>query len=268
VTFQAFVDDSGGIGHSKHFVLAGLIGSSYHWAEFSEEWQACLDEKPSIRRFKMSEAAGRSGEFYRWTDKMRNDKLRSFARVINRHPKILTYSCIELEAHGETWRKRLQKPLNEPYFHPFHNTIMATCFALWDAGSRERFEIVFDEQVIFGPRAKSWWPITRAICQWREPEAAQILPIEPVFRTDDDFLPLQAADLMAWCIRNATDNPSQPSSFEWLLGEMPNLQSTDYSQFYDRERMEDVWRQTVDIIQNKSMPDEILKLYRETFPKG
>lgn len=265
VTFQCFVDDSGGVGHSKHFVLAGLVGPSSQWAEFSAEWQACLDEKPSLKRFKMSEAAGRSGEFYRWTDTMRNNKLRAFARIINRYPKLLTYSVIDLEAHAETWRKRLMKPMNEPYFHPFHNTIMATCFELWDLGWRERFEIIFDEQVVFGLRARAWYPVVRAIVQHREPEAAKIMPVDPLFRTDQEWLPLQAADMMAWCIRNATDNPQQPSSFEWLLGEMPNLQGTDYSQYYDRERMEDVWAQTVEILKGRNMPAEVAKAYRETF---
>jgi hypothetical protein len=267
VTFQCFVDDSGGRGHSRHFVLAGLIGSSYDWAEFSDEWRACLAEKPSIRRFSMREAAARSGEFNhrRWTVEMRDDKLRQLARIINRHPRIFTYSCIDLEAHEDTWRKRLKKPMNEPYFHPFHNTIMATCFTLWDAGLRERFEIFFDEQVIFGPRAKAWYPIIRAIVQHREPEAAQIMPVEPMFRTDDEFLPIQAADMMAWCTRNATDNEMQPSSYEWLLAEMPNLQGTDYSQYYDRERMEDVWAQTVEILKGKNLPADVAKAYRETF---
>lgn len=265
VTFQCFVDDSGNDGRSKHFVLAGLIGSSFHWAEFSDEWRACLAAAPSIKRFKMSEAAGRSGEFYRWTDTMRNDKLRALARIINRNPRILTYSCIDLAAHAETWAKRLKKPMSEVYFHPFHNTIMATCFALWDMGSRERFEIVFDQDVIFGPRAKAWYPVIRAICQHREPDEAQILPVEPRFETDDEWLPLQAADLMAWCIRDATDKPTQPSSFEWLLGEMPNLQGTDYSQYYDRERMESVWAQTEEILKGKTLPAEVAKAYRETF---
>jgi hypothetical protein len=109
----------------------------------------------------MREAAGRTGEFHRWTDAMRNDKLRELARIINRYPRISTYSCIEMEAHGETWGKRLPRPMSEVYFHPFHNTIMATCFELCDMGSREPFKIFFDEQVIFGPRAKAWYPIIR-----------------------------------------------------------------------------------------------------------
>jgi hypothetical protein len=266
VTFQCFVDDSGGVGHSRHFVLAGLIGSSAGWASFADEWRACLDEEPSIGTFKMREAANLRGEFLGWSKEARDDKLRALARIINRHPRILTYSVIDLDAHSETWRKRLTKPMNEVYFHPFHNTIMATCFTLWDAGWREPFEIIFDEQVIFGPRAKAWYPIIRAIVQHREPEAAQILPVEPMFRKDEDFLPLQAADLAAWCIRRATDDPTY-KQFEWLLDEMKQLQGTDYSQYYDRERMESVWAQTEEILRGRTLPAEVVRAYRETFGK-
>jgi hypothetical protein len=86
-----------------------------------------------------------------------------------------------------------------------------------------------------------------------------------MFRTDEQFLPIQAADLMAWCIRDATDRLMQPSSFEWLLAEMPNLQGTDYSQYYDRERMESVWAQTVEILKGNNLPAEVARSYRETF---
>src|SRR4051812_36909596 len=147
---QAFVDDSDGRGHSRYFVLAGLITYAERWAEFSNEWYACLKEKPSIRRFKMGDAAGCSGEFRSFTPSERDDKLRKFCRIINQHPKLLTYTIIDLDAHAETWGKSRFLASRDPYFHPFHNTIMNAALSLWDYGVRERFEIIFDEQLIFG----------------------------------------------------------------------------------------------------------------------
>jgi hypothetical protein len=116
VTIQAFVDDSGHKGTNRHFVLAGLVGSSAGWAEFSDEWQTVLDAPPAIRAFKMKEAAGRpSGQFNGMTDEQHDDKLRALARVINRSPKISTFSMIDLDVHADTWAK-LPKPHSEPYF--------------------------------------------------------------------------------------------------------------------------------------------------------
>lgn len=261
VPFQTYVDDSGGLGHSKHFVLAGLIGHSEDWTVFSDEWRACLAEKPSIKRFKMSEAARRSGEFYRWTAEMRDAKLRSLTRIINRHAQVLTYSVIDLAAHQETWAKRLPKPLNEAYFHPFQNTIMATCFLLWDNGHREPFEIIFDEQEVFGLRAKAYYPAFRAMMEYKEPEAATLLPPEPWFRSDDQALPLQAADLAAWCIRKCTDDPAY-DQFNWLLAELRSVKQTDYSQYYDRDRMEAVWGQAEDLLKTGNIPPDLLTAFR------
>jgi hypothetical protein len=236
---QAFVDDSGGRGHSRYFVLAGLISDAERWAEFSNEWDACLKEKPSIRRFKMKDAAGCSGEFRFFKPSERDDKLRQFCRIINRHPKLLTYSIIDLNTPEETWAKSQFVESRDPYFWPFQATIMNASFSLWDLGPRERFEIIFDEQLIFGPRAKMWYPGLLAAGRFREPAATSIMPVDPIFRSDDEFLPLQAADLFAWTLRNGFDNPDN-RPFPWMVEELSNITETEYSQIFDKERMESV----------------------------
>jgi Protein of unknown function (DUF3800) len=240
---QAFVDDSGGKGQapSRHFVMAGLIAHSEDWASFSDEWKACLDTPPRVRIFKMREAASCGGQFFGWSESERDAKVLALARIINRYARIATYSAIDLEAHAELWVPRQRKPHSEPYFWPFHNTIMASCFELWDRGWRERFEIIFDEQVIFGPRAKAWYPAIRDVVKMRNPDEYAIMPADPMFKTDDEFLPLQACDLFAWCWRVGSDlGPDSERPFEWLLPELRNVSLTDYRQYYDRERLQSV----------------------------
>ena len=153
VLIQAFVDDSGGKGHSRHFVLAGLVATAENWVAFSHEWKACLAAQPAIPLFKMSEASSRSKAFGGFSMQARDDKLRSLARVINRHASFVVSSVIEMEAARISPTSHL-KPFRDPYFWPFHTLITGICFDLWDLGIRDRFEIVFDEQLIFGPRAR------------------------------------------------------------------------------------------------------------------
>jgi hypothetical protein len=263
MTIQAFVDDSGHKGTNRHFVLAGLVGSSASWAEFSDEWRAVLEEYPAIRSFKMKEAAGRpSGQFRGMTDEQRDDKLRALARVINRHPKVSTFSMIDLDVHAETWAT-LPKPHSEPYFWPYQNTIMAVCHELWDSGSRERFEIIYDEDVIFGPRARLWYPAIKRLMEIQFPEQATILPIDPMFKSDDEFLPIQAADMFAWCARNSADK-QDPDSFSWLRKEMPRVRGTEYSQYYDGERLRAVMAETQRLLGEKSAPKEFVDVYAST----
>jgi hypothetical protein len=246
---QVFADESGGKGHADHFVMVGLISASAAWAEFSNEWRACLRQPPAVHVFKMRDAAGLTGAFRGWNHNDRDQKLRQLARIINRYVAIYTYSAINLTAYAKIWEHLGWSPQNDPYFHPFHNTIFASCFELWDRGLRERFSIVFDENVIFGPRARIWYPLMREVMQIREPEVFPIMPGDLLFGTDDDFLPIQACDLFAWCIRRSFDVGGDPG-FNWLLDEFRDIQGTDYSQYYDEERMKavskDAWEQSRD----------------------
>ena len=265
---QAFVDESGGKGQAGHFVLAGLIAHADHWAMFSNAWKGCLKQDPAIAYFKMREAASLSGEFHRFNRARRDTKLRSLAKLIDQHAQIATFSVIDLDAHKRTWAKTNEKPLNEPYFFSFHNTILASCFELWDLGWRERFEIIFDEQVILGPRAKAWYPLVRDVVYDREPEAHSIMPVDPLFRADDEFLPLQAADLLAWCCRRRMNIPNGDRRFDWLLEEMPSLEVSVYSQYYDLERLQAVTDEATHQMREGLISTDIIKKYREVFGRS
>lgn len=257
---QVFVDESES---DRHFVMCGVVSDSPRWAGFSEEWQRCLRTSPSIRRFKMSEAAGLSGEFYGWDPRERDAKLLQLARIINKYVEFVIYCGINVDAHKKTWRSTLSKPLNERYFWPFHITIMGVTFDLADLGWRERFEIVFDEHVIFGPRAKAWYRLVQEAVRFREPSSYPLMPVEPVFRDDESCPPLQAADLYAWCFRRNTDKPDEPT-FEWLLPELTNVSLSRYSQYYDEERMKAVLKESEQLF-TTGVAAECLKEYRRRF---
>lgn len=262
---QVFVDDSGGKGHTRHLVLAGLIATAEEWAEFSDEWVVRLSETPAISLFKMRDAAGCNGQFGRFTEEQRDKKLRVLAKVVNQYAKIGTYSIIDIEAHSKTWAMTNSKPVNEPYFWPFHNSIMAAALELSELGLTERFEIMFDEHAIFGPRAKSWYPIVRAAMKLHDTEAHAIMPIDPVFRTDDEALPLQAADLFAWCWRRGCDIPTENHPFEWLLGELSSINISRHSQYYDHARISAVEEHIERNLKGRLVPSELIQAYKEAF---
>jgi hypothetical protein len=263
MTIQAFVDESGGKGQpGRHFVLAGLVSGAERWAEFSNEWRDALAQRPAIKYFKMKEAAGFSGQFWRWEKEPRDAKLRLLAAIINRYSRISTHSVIDLEAHAKTWAK-MPRPHKEPYFWPYQNTIMAVCFTLWELGWRDRFEIIYDHEVIFGPRARLWYPFIKRMMEIQYPEEATILPIDPMFQSDADFLPLQASDLFAWCTRDAT-NDAEKHEFNWLFEAMPNVKGTVYSQYYDFDRMKAVSDEAHRLAKEGEAPPELADLYAET----
>jgi hypothetical protein len=206
---QVFVDDSGGKGQSRYLVSVGLLSHSERWALFSDEWKACLDAPPKIDYFKMREAFGLVEQFRHFSAAERDAKLLALAKIIDEHVGIAFFSSIDLNAHAETWAIHCKKPMNEPFFWTFHNTIHAAMFELWDIGWREPFEIIFDENVIFGPRAKAYYPAIRAGMRVREPEASTLLPADPMFRSDLSFLPIQACDFIAWSGRRDAQFPER-----------------------------------------------------------
>lgn len=77
MSVRAYIDDTGG-GVGPVFVLAGYIATAEQWTAFSNEWQALLDMKPRLERFKMSEAAN-------WSDQQWNERLPLFYRAIENY---------------------------------------------------------------------------------------------------------------------------------------------------------------------------------------
>jgi hypothetical protein len=260
---QLFVDDSGGKGHSKHFVLAGLVSDSGRWRGFCSEWRECLTEQPEIPLFKMREAATLTGAFHKFTKQQRDDRLRKLAAIINHHVEFAIWTAIDLDAHANTWSK-LGKPSSEPYFWCLHALVLGTCFDLWEeCGWRERFEAYFDEQLIFGERARKWLPFISELMRHAHPIESALLPDDLIFCKDDDFPQIQAADLWAWCIRRNTDNPEE-GSFNWLIGEMSNVSQSNYCNYYDLERMTAVVNESYRIAQSGGVPNHLVPLYKQT----
>jgi hypothetical protein len=257
---QAFVDESLG---GEYFILAGLVAPSQNWMEFSTEWDACLRTSPTIEIFKMHEASKLQGQFRGWSESARDNKLRDLLGIINRYAKVVISYSANLKAHAETIAPFNRKPLNKPYFWSFQIMILAVCLDQWERGLREKFEIIFDEHVIFGPRAKAWYPVIRDTAKRLCPEEYSIMPVDPVFRSDAEFLPLQACDLFAWLYLRVCND--QDHSFDWVRDEIQSVEYSQESQHFDRERMEAIIERAKRVAKEVSLDDEIIRAHRKIF---
>ena len=229
---QAFIDDSGGVGQTGHFVLAGYIGHVEDWAAFSDEWRAICERGPKTMPFKMRDAVHFAGAFAGWPVEARDQRVRELAETIVRYP-FTTFHCItDLEGFSKTIPEAVQKRMAQPYVFAFQMTIMGVAYELLERGQTERFEIIFDEQVIFGPRALKWYELIKALA---DDDVGAIMPLQPMFQSDDAVMPLQAADLLAWMFRRDVDD--EPHSFGWLGRLFNAMHLSDHSQFVDEERM-------------------------------
>jgi hypothetical protein len=256
---QAFVDESG-ISGSPVLVFSALLADAERWALFSDEWAACLKQAPSIRYFKMDHAAGPNGEFYGFSDDERDSKLVLLCSVLNRLAPTEVSTSVDMDQFAKGWGKTADRPLSEPYFFPFHVIDAAVANAVSAIGIRERYEIFFDENNIFGPRAKAWYPIIKTLLS---EEMQEVMPIEPFFRSDADVLPLQAADLLAWMVRQRkVGGDACPFAFDWLDEELSHVKRSPSSTHISWEQGAKLPEKDNEYFAKRQ---DALRAYQETF---
>ncbi len=191
--------------------------------------------------------------------------MRKLAKIINQYEPVAIVTKVNLADHAQTWAKA-STPAKDVYFLPFFSIILGSIKELWERGHREKIEVIFDRQLIFEPRVKTWYPVVKDIFQrLNDPDispALSLMPHEPIFRCDEDFLPLQAADLFAYCFRLA-DEPDMP--LHWMAAEMPKVKLSKQSVLWNKERMQEAITRGKITIEKKQeiFTSEIVESYRK-----
>ena len=202
--FQAFIDESAS---EEEFVLAGHIATTEAWAAFAKEWKELLPTgtraKDGKHHFKMKEMARaergieRTQVFYNLLEKYVVSSiscrmnLDDFARAKER--------LHEISAQMR-WSVKLGV-FENPYFVTFRILLLKF------HEEREKFssKIPLDKKVdfIFDERTEK----TAILAAWDdtlemfEESARSHFGAASRFENDQEFLPLQAADLWAWWVR-------------------------------------------------------------------
>jgi len=205
---ETYFDDSGR-GQRPVFLLAGFMSTAERWAAFNEEWQAVLDQPPPLRRFKMQHAMTGSNVWLGWNDDVRAERLRLFHAVIMKHA-MLGFGCV---VHQDAFQDVMQQ--GPEYFRTvyqlaFMGIVGSTMRYHQQAGLTDKVDFVFDEQMREFSRA-----IGAFLQFWQnEPYLSKYVAGTPRSATDDQVLPLQAADYLAWQLRRqfvSMESPSVPA---------------------------------------------------------
>jgi hypothetical protein len=227
--FQAFVDDSARRPDGD-FVLAGHIATAAAWAHFAKEWEELLPlgtlAKNGKRHFKMTEMAHtkdgieRTEPFYRLIEKYvavsisYRMNLEDFARAIERMKSPTGFiGSLGMTIDFFRWEN--------PFFFLFR--------AVMDDFHKEGREklkqvIPLDETVdfIFDDQSEKSY----ILAGWddfvldKSEDERQNYGATPRFENDQQFLPLQAADLWAWWVRewyeeDAAQIPGKMQAFDF-----------------------------------------------------
>ena len=186
---QAFIDDS--LEKDEVLILAGYIASADAWAKFSQEWQERLDMSPRWASFKMN-SIGASRDEARW------ERAGWFYRVIEDHALNFVAIAVKIGPLRDVVRKLgLPEYLENPYILGFRALIDFTIQFQHELGITEPIDFIFDER---GEKnsVRNGFEVFKQTCRV---DLKSRIGREPRFEKDEDFLPLQAADLLAWHVR-------------------------------------------------------------------
>lgn len=202
---QTAIDDSGWDGVSPVFVLAGYVSTKEKWKSFSDEWQAILDlkEPSKLGHLKMNEAYrlnDPSSQFCGWSEAERDDRLKKLIKPITRHALHGLISVVPIEPYRRLFRGRFDPAaLNRPYFFTFFGVMARLINLARQLQLGDEIEFIFD--TLGGELQALLLDEFEKFISLRPPTLQHLTCSPPKFAREQDFAPLQAADMLAWHAR-------------------------------------------------------------------
>jgi hypothetical protein len=217
VMLQGYTDDSGSDGNRPPFVLAAYLSEAEKWATFSDEWKAELRREPKIEYFRMAEAATGEGQFFGVPIEFRRYKVRNLMAIIKKH----NLEGVDIHILWDEYRTLLE-PHAPEVVHPYGLLF----FGMLDVLERyqvkkriypEKMELAFDEQGKAGQLAIMFYSLLKAR---KKLPAENMISGTPRMLDDVAYIPLQAADMLAWAIRRSLDQDKSLQNWDWVYEEI------------------------------------------------
>jgi hypothetical protein len=196
---KAFVDDSGSGGDSPWYVLAGYVGAGEAWDAFESPWRAVLDEPARLEYFKASEAESlrSDGQWSGVSKDERNARLGSFIGVIGEFATRAFHVRLKQIDYNEVIRPYIPEKWDNAYFFLFIGFLAAATSVEKYAGDGQPIEFVFD----YADKKRIQKPSLQLFDQCMNYPQFDGRVHNIRYEDEKKFLPLQAADLLAWQIR-------------------------------------------------------------------
>jgi Protein of unknown function (DUF3800) len=239
---RGYIDDSGNWEHSPIMVLGGWIAPVSAWLSFRSDWQAMLDMPPRIKYFKMNEAATLSGQFDHWSQQRADERVALAYKTIEQHIPFQVSCIIHLEPFYRIYTPIMGSAIN-PFYLAFSSIISDVAYHQRTHGIYEPIDFVFDDQVMEQGKIIDAWELLKPALR---PDTRHLIGSVPAFLDDKKFLPLQAADLLAWWVRKMVEG-SAPTPLWQASRAIPGFQMN-----YDETRLLQVRDSVIQSIQNRS----------------
>jgi Protein of unknown function (DUF3800) len=194
---RSFIDDSGSGGDSPWYVLAGYLGTVEGWDSFDAQWSDVLHQPPRIEYFKSKEAErlSRNGPWAGVTKEQRDAKLDALIEVIARCARRSICTRMRQKDYDELVKGNVPPVWDSPYY--FLQTIIIGAAINIERldGESESIDFVFDRDLKHEKGSRKMLPAIRPL------QSMYGSLVNVSYQDEKEFLPLQAADLVAWQIR-------------------------------------------------------------------
>jgi hypothetical protein len=224
---QACFDDSGNT-EAPVFVLAGFVARLRQWQVYSREWERILNVAPKVPFLSTNEAFQQRGCFAGWSKGAVEDRLLKLVQVIQNRVDggvIFTldhdgYKAVmaKVDELTLTPERRKVRMLKNPFYVGFHVVVLTMLAKHQAIQTQERLEILFDEGIDRHNRLENGYrDLVRGIARQHPSHINLLVNKEAEFRDEKMFLPLQAADLLAWNIRRERYEKSRGRKHNWCV---------------------------------------------------
>lgn len=184
-TLIGHADDSGS-SDKIAYVLAGWISTVDEWESFSDSWETICNRHPKMN-FHMNKVRNKSSK-----------RVHELSSLICAKAKYRVDAVMSRQNYDTFVKDKLPAQIDDPYFMLFYNVITASCRLMDRLNLDGTVDWIFDDQGKIGTEAVAWYDLIKARAA---PEVTCRLGSTPIFRHDDDVLPIKAADMLAWQIR-------------------------------------------------------------------
>lgn len=193
---QGYFDDSGSDAGSSIYVVGGFLSDANTWAAFTDEWQKILAKEPfPVEYLHMKEANRLIKQFQGCPLPLRDQKVFELAELTVKYKLRRIEASIMRSDFDEMLKGEYPGPVGESaYFLCFYKII--TAFAREPSLIGKNIQLIFDEQGRIGEDAREAYTLLREMY----PDEYKLIS-RPIFGSDLDYKPLQAADLYAWHAR-------------------------------------------------------------------
>lgn len=206
-----YVDESGTHDGAPACVLGSYLSPANAWASFELEWKACLTEY-DIPHFHMTDYENRQAPFVGWSDDRRLALIERLVSIINRWTVGGVLVGIDLRHFYDVWVPSLtpgEREIADPYVICLLALMGQHQFYFDQLEQSEQSPVAFVLERNTKSAAQSLRFLSEA---WRYEGTLHVPSM--TYGSRDEFLPLQAADILAYEgfkeLKNRWDGSGRP----------------------------------------------------------